>query len=194
MKGHAFDAYGAATALIEGNVFEAVDTPITDQGASIDTIYNVVDSSAASACSSYLGRSCVLNSFSSSGDWPALSSTSAFDALGKVTDYLVDPIDASEVKSYVTANAGPANLASYTGISGSSSSSNGSSPTTTSSSSTTTTTATKKGSVATGSSSSGSGKGDGSTTSSSSSRAKPTATDNSSGKGCSSKRRRAFWA
>lgn len=128
MLGHAFDAYGAATALIEGNVFESVDQPITDQGASIETIYNVADASAASACSSPLGRACVLNSLTTSGDWPALSSTSAFTALGSVVDYLVTPIEASEVKAYVTANAGPANLASYTGISGSSSSGSGTTP------------------------------------------------------------------
>lgn len=119
MLGHAFDAYGSATALIEGNVFESVEEPITDEGASIETIYNVADSSAASACSSYLGRECVLNSLTSCGDWPSLSSTSAFSALSSVTEYLLTPIDASQVKSYVTANAGPANLASYTGISGS---------------------------------------------------------------------------
>lgn len=137
MLGHAFDAYGSATALIEGNVFESVDQPITDQGASIDTIYNVVDDSAASACSSYIGRDCVINSLTSSGDWPSLSSTSAFDALSSVTDYLVTPIDASEVKEYVTSNAGPAYLSSYTGISGSSSSSSSSSSSYDSSNSTT---------------------------------------------------------
>lgn len=122
MLGHAFDAYGGATALIEGNVFESVDQPITDDGATVETIYNVADSSAASACSSYLGRECEINSLTSSGDWPALSSTSAFTALSAAADYLITPIAASEVKAYVSANAGPANLAAYTGYSGSSSS------------------------------------------------------------------------
>lgn len=113
MLGHAFDAYGGATALIEGNVFESVDQPITDEGATIETIYNVADASAASACSSHLGRECVVNSLTSSGDWPALSLASALTALGAAADYLVAPVAATEVKAYVTANAGPANLASY---------------------------------------------------------------------------------
>lgn len=123
MLGHAFDAYGGATALIEGNVFESVDQPITDEGAAIETIYNVADASAASACSSHLGRECVVNSLASSGDWPALSSASALTALGAAADYLIAPVAATEVKAYVTANAGPANLASYTGYSSSSGSS-----------------------------------------------------------------------
>lgn len=122
MLGHAFDAYSGSTALIEGNVFEAVDQPMTSETAAIDTVYNVADASAASACSSYIGRECVLNELTSSGDWPAMSSENAFSALSSATDYLITPIAASEVKAYVTSNAGPANLASYTGFSGSTSS------------------------------------------------------------------------
>lgn len=115
MAGHAFDAYTGVTAILEGNVFESVTTPITESGASVSTIYNVADDSAASACESYIGRACVVNSVdSSSGDWPALSGTSALSTWSSLADYLVDAVAASEVASLVSANAGPSNLGSGT--------------------------------------------------------------------------------
>ncbi|KAF7548850.1 hypothetical protein G7Z17_g6781 [Cylindrodendrum hubeiense] len=113
MDGHAFDAYDGAIAILEGNVFESVTTPITEQGASVSTIFNVVDDAAASSCESYIGRACAVNSVDSgSGDWPALSDTSALSSFSSLTDYLVEPIAASEVASLVSSNAGPANLGS----------------------------------------------------------------------------------
>lgn len=115
MLGHAFDAYDGASALIEGNVFESVTTPITDQAATVSTFYNVPDSSAASACSSVIGRSCILNDVdSSSGDFPSLKSSSALSAFSKVIDYLVVPVAASSVASSVKSNAGPSNLSAST--------------------------------------------------------------------------------
>lgn len=118
MDGHAFDAYDGATALIEGNVFEGVKTPITDQGASVATIHNVADRSAASACSASIGRVCELNTLASSGDWPALSSSRALTTLKAVKAYLLTPMAVDAVKQYVTANYGVANLATYTGFNG----------------------------------------------------------------------------
>ncbi|KAK7408460.1 hypothetical protein QQX98_009387 [Neonectria punicea] len=113
MKGHAFDAYNGVTAILEGNVFASVNTPITESGASVSTIFNAVDEAAASSCESYIGRACELNSVdSSSGDWPALSGTGALEAWKSLSEYLVDPVAASEVASLVTSNAGPANLGS----------------------------------------------------------------------------------
>lgn len=137
MLGHAFDAYSGASALIEGNVFDGVDYPVTDQALTIDTLYNVFDESAASACTEQLGRACVLNSLTSSGEWSALSGTGILSTLASAEEYLVTPVEASEVAAYVTANAGPANLASYGGYeagsgsgSESGSSGSGSSPST----------------------------------------------------------------
>lgn len=129
MKGHAFDAYAGASALIEGNAFDSVDTPLTDQSLTVDTVFNVADASAAAACSSQLGRECVLNSLASSGTWTPMSSTSGLSAFSAAKDYLLTPIDASKVASLVLANAGPANLGSYTGYDGSGSSSSGGSGT-----------------------------------------------------------------
>lgn len=111
MDGHAFEAYGSATALIEGNAFDTVTYPF-DESAQVDTVYTVYDSSAASACSDALGRECELNSFASSGDWAELGSSSVLDTMATYADYLVTPIAADEVAAYVTANAGPENLSS----------------------------------------------------------------------------------
>lgn len=126
MLGHAFDAYSGASALIEGNVFDGVDYPVTDQALTVDTLYNVYDDAAASACADQLGRACALNSLASSGDWSALGGTGILSTLAANSDYVVTPIEASEVTAYVTANAGPANLASYGGSGSGSDSGSGS--------------------------------------------------------------------
>lgn len=111
MKGHAFDAYKGASALIEGNAFEAVSQPNTDKAAGSSTLYTVPDTSAASACTSLLGRACEANSVdSSSGKLAALKADSVLSTLGKVKDALVKPLAASEVAAHVKANAGPAGL------------------------------------------------------------------------------------
>lgn len=105
MKGHAFDAYTGAQALVEGNVFAGVAQPVTDKGASVSTF--VVN--AGSGCSSALGRSCLENSVdSASGKLTGGSSTSFIkDITNDVT-----PLDVSKVAAHVKANAGPANLGS----------------------------------------------------------------------------------
>lgn len=113
MKGHAFDAYDGATALIEGNVFDNVKTPFTDQAATVSTVFSA-DSSSASSCSSALGRACVANSASNgSGKLPTLSSTSSLSSFKST--YLVDPIAVDKVASHVQGNAGPSNLGSSSG-------------------------------------------------------------------------------
>ncbi|KAI9162829.1 Pectin lyase [Paramyrothecium foliicola] len=115
MKGHAFDIYPGASALLEGNVFDSVSTPMTQQGASVSTVYTVKDASAASACSASIGRACEVNSLSASGDWPSLKNTGALSALAKAKNYLVKPVAASKVASLVSSSAGPANLGSSSG-------------------------------------------------------------------------------
>lgn len=112
MKGHAFDVYPGASALLEGNVFESVSQPITKQGASVNTVFNVKDAAAASACSSSIGRACQVNSLTSSGDWPSLVNTGALSALSKAKNYLVKPVAASQVASLVSGSAGPTKLGS----------------------------------------------------------------------------------
>lgn len=105
MKGHAFDAYTGAQALIEGNVFSSVSQPVTSKGASVGTF--VVN--AGSACSAALGRLCLENSVdSASGKLSGGSSTSFIK--GITND--VTPLEVSKVAAHVKANAGPANLGS----------------------------------------------------------------------------------
>lgn len=103
MKGHAFDAYSGAQALVEGNVFAGVSQPVTDKGAKIATF--VVN--AGSACSSALGRACLENSVdAASGKLTGGSSTSFIS--GITND--VTPLEVAKVAAHVKANAGPANL------------------------------------------------------------------------------------
>ena len=113
MKGHAFDAYDSATALIEGNAFESVSQPTTDKAAQSKVLYTVPDASAASACTSSLGRACEANSVdSASGELAALKADSVLATFGAIKDSLVEPLSADKVAAHVKANAGPANLGS----------------------------------------------------------------------------------
>ncbi|CAN8103258.1 unnamed protein product [Discula destructiva] len=118
MAGHAFEAQGSAMAIIEGNAFDSVQLPFSES-AQVDTVYTVSDASAASACSSALGRACELNSFAASGTWPALGDSSVLSKFAAYSDSLITPIAADQVAAHVQANAGPANLASYSGGTGS---------------------------------------------------------------------------
>ncbi|CVK86071.1 related to bromodomain protein BDF1 [Fusarium mangiferae] len=111
MKGHAFDAYQGANAIIEGNVFDGVDTPITKEAASVSTLF-VADESGASACQSALGRACVPNSATSSGDLPSLKGESGLNAVAKNKDNIITPVSASEVAALVLGSVGPANVGS----------------------------------------------------------------------------------
>lgn len=111
MKGHAFDAYEGSVALLEGNVFEAVDQPVTDKTTESSTFFNTADESAAAACEGYLGRACAINTVdSASGDFPAMSPEGVLETWGSLTDFLVEPIDAGEVAAHVSSNAGPGNV------------------------------------------------------------------------------------
>ncbi|KAH7012813.1 putative pectin lyase F-1 [Ilyonectria destructans] len=105
-KGHAFDVYPGTTALLDGNLFEAVTTPMTAGSEKVSSVYTVPDSGSISACASSLGRSCVANSLSGSGKWPSLKSTSALSTLNGVRGSLVAPIQAASVKTTVYGEAG----------------------------------------------------------------------------------------
>lgn len=108
MKGHAFDAYNGAQALIEGNVFSGVAQPATDKAAKVSTF--VVN--GGSACSSALGRACLENSVDSASGKLTGGSTTSFISALKGND--VTPLAVKEVAAHVKANAGPANLGAAT--------------------------------------------------------------------------------
>ncbi|KAF9770317.1 hypothetical protein IL306_012163 [Fusarium sp. DS 682] len=114
MKGHAFDAYQGANAIIEGNVFDGVDTPVTKEAASVNTLF-IPDESAASACQSALGRACVPNSATSSGDLPVMKGESGLNAVAKNKDNIITPVSASEVTALVLGSVGPSKVGSGSG-------------------------------------------------------------------------------
>ncbi|RGP58700.1 hypothetical protein FSPOR_11852 [Fusarium sporotrichioides] len=111
MKGHAFDAYRGANAIIEGNVFDGVDQPVTKEAAGVSTLF-IPDESAAAACQSVLGRACEPNSVTSSGDLPVMKGESGLNAVGQNKDNMITPVSASEVVALVVGKAGPAGVGS----------------------------------------------------------------------------------
>lgn len=105
MKGHAFDAYNGANALVEGNAFAAVSQPSTEKANSVATFVT----NGGSACSSSLGRNCLANSVdSASGKLGGGSTTSFISQLANVK--VPSALDASKVAAHVKANAGPSKL------------------------------------------------------------------------------------
>ena len=70
-------------------------------------MFNVPDSSAASSCSSYLGRDCVVNNLSGSGDFGSYTDTSVLKALA---NSVIDASSADGVAASVQANAGVGKL------------------------------------------------------------------------------------
>ncbi|KAM0377499.1 hypothetical protein ACHAPY_006662 [Fusarium culmorum] len=111
MKGHAFDAYQGANAIIEGNVFDGVDQPVTKEAAGISTLF-IPDEAAAAACQSVLGRACEPNSVTSSGDLPVMKGESGLNAVAQNKDNMITPVSASEVVALVSGKAGPAGVGS----------------------------------------------------------------------------------
>lgn len=104
--GHDFDIYPGTTALIEGNVFVSVTTPMTRTSESVSTIYNVPDASAASACRTSLGRACVMNSLRGSGEWPSMRGSEVLRTFSEDRRSLVVPVDVGQVASLVASGAG----------------------------------------------------------------------------------------
>ncbi|KAI0490846.1 pectin lyase fold/virulence factor [Xylaria cf. heliscus] len=106
-SGHSFDIVSNTYALIEGNAFSSAKTPITTDSTSSGAYIFNSPSSALSACSSYLGRSCIVNSLSSSGTWPSETNTDAVSKLsGSYKSYLITPESASSAMTNVVARAG----------------------------------------------------------------------------------------
>ncbi|KAJ4252359.1 hypothetical protein NW762_010957 [Fusarium torreyae] len=116
MKGHAFDAYEGANAIIEGNAFDGVDTPLTEEGAGVKTLF-IPDESAAASCESALGRACEANAVTSSGDLPVMSGDGGLTAVSGKLKNPVKPVAASEVAALVVGSVGPSNVGSGSGSS-----------------------------------------------------------------------------
>ncbi|KAF2086022.1 polysaccharide lyase family 1 protein [Saccharata proteae CBS 121410] len=62
--GHAFDVGEGGMAVVEGNVFQNVDTVLLEN---LGSVFSAPDTSTNTVCADYLDHDCVLNSFGSSG-------------------------------------------------------------------------------------------------------------------------------
>ena len=104
--GHDFDVAEGGNVLIEGNVFKSSKQPITAASASDGgSLFNVPSTSSASTCTSYLGRACVANELTDSGDFGSYTSTNPLSAL-KAAGGAIDAVDVSTVAKSVLASAG----------------------------------------------------------------------------------------
>lgn len=106
ISGHAFDIDTNTNILLEANVFEGVNEPVTGDSAGRGGHIFIVDSGSEGTCEEYIGRACLANSASSSGELPALGDTEALSASQERVDYIGAPVAASEVASLVEAGAG----------------------------------------------------------------------------------------
>ncbi|KAL5044554.1 putative pectin lyase F-1 [Aspergillus fruticulosus] len=105
--GHAFDIDTNTWALLEGNYFDAVTTPVTDTTLTSGAlVYNVPTVDSASACVADLAYICEWNRLSGSGDWPSLTDQEVLTQFAQYTDSLVDAYSVADVPSTVVANAG----------------------------------------------------------------------------------------
>jgi len=107
--GHSLDSYSGVRALVEGNVYKNVTTPITGTDTQL---YGLLASSSASdaACQNALGRSCEPNQTN-----PAPSSTASFTQDSSVLDAfksyipgasIVKPVSVKDVSAKVLSGAG----------------------------------------------------------------------------------------
>lgn len=110
-KGHNFDIGSGAEVVLEGNVFNNCNQPITEKSADAGgSIFNT-PSGSEDSCSSYLGRACVANSLTSSGDFGTYSETSALEGFNGA-DSIWEATSADEAASAVVSNAGIGKISS----------------------------------------------------------------------------------
>lgn len=109
--GHAFDIDTNTWALLEGNYFDAVDTPLTETSLSSGAlIYNVPTVDSASACTGPLDYICEWNRLSGSGEWTERTDEDVLTMASEYTDSLIDHIKVADVPGSVVANAGVGKL------------------------------------------------------------------------------------
>lgn len=105
--GHAFDIDANTWALLEGNYFDSVTTPMTDTSLTAGgAIYDVVTVAEAGACTNYLGYICEWNRLSNSGNYPDLANTAVLQKASGYKNYLVGHMPVADVPASVQANAG----------------------------------------------------------------------------------------
>lgn len=98
VSGHAFDIGSGSMVVAEGNVFQNVVTPLLENTGKL---FSSPTSAANAACANYLGHTCQLNAFGSSGSFSG-SDTSFFSNFNG--------------KTVASASAASANVANKAGI------------------------------------------------------------------------------
>jgi len=81
VSGHAFDISSGSNAVIEGNVFQNVVTPLLS--SSTGGVFASPDTTTNKACSANLGHVCQVNAFGSSGALPGKTTTFLKNFAGK---------------------------------------------------------------------------------------------------------------
>ncbi|KAG2420016.1 hypothetical protein HFD88_004813 [Aspergillus terreus] len=109
--GHAFDIDTNTWALLEGNYFESVDTPLTETSLTSGAlIYNVPTVDSASACTGPLGYICEWNRLAGSGTWTERTDADVLTMASQYIESLIDHIPVADVPTTVVANAGVGKL------------------------------------------------------------------------------------
>ncbi|KAF3000513.1 hypothetical protein E8E14_006852 [Neopestalotiopsis sp. 37M] len=96
-SGHAFEIDSGGMVLAEGNVFQNVVNVVTDDVEG--QAFTSPSSTANTACSTYLGRSCVLNAFGSSGTFNIVDTSFLTNFSGKNIASASSADDAKSVAS-----------------------------------------------------------------------------------------------
>ena len=105
--GHAFDVDENTWVLLEGNYFEAVDTPITPASEENGgAIYSIVTVDEASACQAQLGYICEWNRATNSGAYTDLANQDVLTQGATLKEFLVGHDPVADVPANVLANAG----------------------------------------------------------------------------------------
>ncbi|KAL4889848.1 pectin lyase-like protein [Aspergillus ambiguus] len=107
IDGHAFDLDINTWALLEGNYFDNVETPMTSGSLTSGALmYTTATVAAAGNCVSSLGYICEWNRESGSGSWPDRTDSAVMTAFSAYKKYLIGHTGVANVPSNVTANAG----------------------------------------------------------------------------------------
>ncbi|KAF7595701.1 hypothetical protein BBP40_005145 [Aspergillus hancockii] len=109
--GHSFDVDANTWMLLEGNVFEGVNTPITEttlkSGA---VIYNVPNTQAGRGCDKAIGKTCEINQITRSGAFAPRTDADVLKKAGLYKSSIVGHTPVADIPKNVMANAGVGKL------------------------------------------------------------------------------------
>lgn len=103
--GHSFEIGAGGYVLAEGNVFQNIATPVESPVSG--QLFTAPDATTNAKCSTYLGRSCQINGFGSSGTFNQADTNFLSNFSGK---NIASASAYGTVVSSVTANAGQGKL------------------------------------------------------------------------------------